>query len=244
MTTLEKLTIQFDWQQKDIEDEDGTKLFLDADIIVFMCDENRRCTRMENFVWWANPNGPQNCIVTLREEDAAVMIDFSKVPKDIKYIIPIFVVDKADLKYFNFLSIKEGQFTIRYGEDKKWVYKLWDKDYDCHNFSMRLPTLERKWNGEWCLKYDFEGMQKTLEELVQDYGLNLEEVSERYMHSPEEIYKFQSAQSEFYLDKMLKSDLKTTMEIQEFLVKSHLNFEAINDSMRRVWNKLHKGSKR
>lgn len=157
----------------------------DLDASAFLLGENGKLLRDEDFVFYNNLNGRDGAVVHTGDnltgdgegDDEVIIIDFTKLPKEIKKIAICVTIHEAEARRQNF-----GQVSNAYVR----VAKLAD-EFDSVGESVLKFDLEEEFsietalvvceiynrNGEWKFNAVAAGYQGGLEAICRAFGANV-----------------------------------------------------------------------
>ncbi len=178
-------TIGLGW---DISRYTGSADF-DLDLILFMCDENKRCISDEHFIWFRHLADKWGAIRHTGDnrtgigdgDDESAKIVFSKVPADVKHIVIAVTMFNGKENGQNFGLVDNAYIRLLDDKDvEKAKYELSERNDTADKYSMIFAEFSRISDTEWQMIPVEKGYHKTLEELVTFYGLDLAYLVQKY----------------------------------------------------------------
>lgn len=150
----------------------------DLDLVIFMCNKNRMCTTEDNFIFYHNLKGPNECIVHTGDnrtgagdgDDESAFIKLDAIPDDVEIIVIAVTIYEARKNNQNFGLVDNAFIRMVNTETNEEVlrYNLGE------DFSTQTSVVFAeiyKSAGEWKFKAVGEGYEKELEDLCREYGI-------------------------------------------------------------------------
>ena len=152
----------------------------DLDASAFLLGENGKLLRDEDFVFYNNLNGRDGAVVHTGDnltgdgdgDDEVIMIDFSKIPSEIKKIAICVTIHDAEARHQNFGQVSNAYIRI---VDKDTNQELIRYDLG-EDFSIETAIVVGelyKHNGEWKFNAIGSGFQGGLAALCGHYGIEV-----------------------------------------------------------------------
>lgn len=157
----------------------------DLDASVFLLDENDRLIRDEDFVFYNNTNGRDGAVVHTGDnltgtgdgDDEVILIDFAKIPSEIKKISVCVTIHEAEARKQNF-----GQVSNAYIRVAKLANELdtvgepvlrfdLEEDFSVET-AIVVADIYYK-NGDWKFNAVGAGYQGGLAAICRSYGANV-----------------------------------------------------------------------
>ncbi len=157
----------------------------DLDASVFMLGENGKLLRDEDFVFYNNLNGRDGAVVHTGDnltgegdgDDEVIMIDFTKMPDEIKKIAICVTIYEADTRRQNFGMVSNAYIRIAKLEDEFDTAGQTVLKFDLEEeFSIETALVVAeiyKRNGEWKFNAVAAGYQGGLEAICRSFGANV-----------------------------------------------------------------------
>lgn len=168
----------------DINHYDGGSDF-DLDASVFMLGENGKLLRDEDFVFYNNLNGRDGAVVHTGDnltgdgegDDEVIMIDFSKIPSEIKKIAICVTIFDAEARRQNFGQVSNAYIRIAKLSDEfdtvgEPVLKFDLEEEFSIETALVVAEIYFK-NGEWKFNAVAAGYQGGLEAICRSFGANV-----------------------------------------------------------------------
>lgn len=164
----------------DVNRYDGSKAF-DIDLVIFECDENRKCLDDKHIIFYHNLTDPENAVTHTGDnrtgegegDDESATIDFSKVSDKVKYIVIAATIYDAVANSQNFGQI-ENAFIRAVNPTTNQEEARYDLSEDFGiNTSIILAEVYKNDSGEWQFKAKGEGFNKELVDLCKEYGVDV-----------------------------------------------------------------------
>lgn len=175
-TGLKKALLGLGW---DVNRYEGSDDF-DLDLVLFLCDENKKCISDAYIVFYNNPEDPNGAVQHSGDnrtgegdgDDESATIDFSKVPENVKYIILAVTIDQAKARNQNFGLVDNSYVHVANAETGEDLvrYDL-GEDFSTQT-SVIFAELYRQ-DKEWKFRAVGEGYEKELSDLCGEYGLEV-----------------------------------------------------------------------
>lgn len=157
----------------------------DLDASVFLLNSNGMLQRDEDFIFYNNLESRNGAVVHTGDnrtgdgdgDDEAIMIDFSKMPDDIKRISIVVTIHDADARRQNFGQVSNAYIRIVKMEDEfddvgEHVLKFdLEEEFSVETALVVAEIYEK--NGEWKFKAVASGYQGGLEAVVRSFGGNV-----------------------------------------------------------------------
>lgn len=157
----------------------------DLDASAFMLGENGKLLRDEDFVFYNNLNGRDGAVVHTGDnltgegegDDEVIMIDFSKLPPEIKKIAICVTIHEADVRRQNFGQVSNAYIRIAklanesdtVGEP---VLRFDLEDEFSIETALVVAEIYMK-NGEWKFNAVASGYRGGLEAICRSFGANV-----------------------------------------------------------------------
>ena len=154
----------------------------DLDASAFLLGENGKLLRDEDFVFYNNLNGPDGAVVHTRDnltgdgdgDDEVIMIDFSKIPSEIKKIAICVTIHDAEARRQNFGQVSNAYIRIAKLSDEfdtvgEPVLKFDLEEEFSIETALVVAEIYFK-NGEWKFNAVAAGYQGGLEAICRSFG--------------------------------------------------------------------------
>lgn len=154
----------------------------DLDASVFLLDENGKLARDEDFIFYNNLKSREDAVVHTGDnltgdgegDDEAILIDFSKIPSDVKKIAICVTIHEADVRRQNFGQVSNAYIRIaKRSSEEDMVgepvlqFDL-EEDFSIETALVIAEIYQR--NGEWKFNAVAAGYQGGLEAIVRSFG--------------------------------------------------------------------------
>ncbi len=163
---------------------DGSADF-DLDASAFLLGENGKLLRDEDFVFYNNLNGRDGAVVHTGDnltgegdgDDEVIMIDFSKIPEEIKKIAICVTIHDAEARRQNFGQVSNAYIRIAKLADEfdtvgEPVLKFDLEEEFSIETALVVAEIYFK-NGEWKFNAVAAGYQGGLEAICRSFGANI-----------------------------------------------------------------------
>lgn len=154
----------------------------DLDASAFMLGENGKLLRDEDFVFYNNLNGRDGAVVHTGDnltgdgdgDDEVIMIDFSKIPREIKKIAICVTIHEAEARRQNFGQVSNAYIRIAKLSDEfdtvgEPVLKFDLEEEFSIETALVVAEIYFK-NGEWKFNAVAAGYQGGLEAICRSFG--------------------------------------------------------------------------
>lgn len=154
----------------------------DLDASAFMLGENGKLLRDEDFVFYNNLNGRDGAVVHTGDnltgdgdgDDEVIMIDFSKIPREIKKIAICVTIHDAEARRQNFGQVSNAYIRIAKLSDEfdtvgEPVLKFDLEEEFSIETALVVAEIYFK-NGEWKFNAVAAGYQGGLEAICRSFG--------------------------------------------------------------------------
>ncbi|MBR4711723.1 MAG: TerD family protein [Clostridia bacterium] len=157
----------------------------DLDASAFLLGANGRVRKDEDFVFYNNQAGENNCVVSTGDnrtgegegDDEQLLIDFSKVPADVYKIAVTVTIHEAEQRRQNFGQVSNAYVRLARRSSESDLDGIEELHYDLgEDFSIEtaLVVCELYRNGsEWKFNAVGAGYQGGLYALCKAYGVNV-----------------------------------------------------------------------
>ena len=158
----------------------------DLDASAFLLGENGKLLRDEDFVFYNNLNGRDGAVVHTGDnltgdgdgDDEVIMIDFSKIPSEIKKIAICVTIHDAEARHQNFGQVSNAYIRIAKLADEfdtvgEPVLKFDLEEEFSIETALVVAEIYFK-NGEWKFNAIGSGYQGGLAALCANYGVDVE----------------------------------------------------------------------
>lgn len=156
----------------------------DLDASAFLLGENGKLLRDEDFVFYNNLNGRDGAVVHTGDnltgdgegDDEVIMIDFTKIPSEIKKIAICVTIHEAELRRQNFGQVSNAYIRIAKLADEfdtvgEQLLKFdLEEEFSIETALVVAEIYNR--NGEWKFNAVAAGYQGGLEAIVRSFGGN------------------------------------------------------------------------
>lgn len=156
----------------------------DLDASAFLLGENGKLLRDEDFVFYNNLNGRDGAVVHTGDnltgdgegDDEVIMIDFTKIPSEIKKIAICVTIHEAELRRQNFGQVSNAYIRIAKLADEfdtvgEQILKFdLEEEFSIETALVVAEIYNR--NGEWKFNAVAAGYQGGLEAIVRSFGGN------------------------------------------------------------------------
>ena len=168
----------------DINRYDGGYDF-DLDASAFMLGENGKLLRDEDFVFYNNLNGRDGAVVHTGDnltgegegDDEVIMINLSKMPKEIKKIAICVTIHEAEARHQNFGQVSNAYIRIARVADESDMVGETVLRFDLEEeFSIETALVVAEIyfkNGEWKFNAVAAGYQGGLAAICRSFGANV-----------------------------------------------------------------------
>lgn len=157
----------------------------DLDASAFLLGENGKLLRDEDFVFYNNLNGRDGAVVHTGDnltgdgdgDDEVIMIDFSKIPSEIKKIAICVTIHDAEARRQNFGQVSNAYIRIAKLSDEfdtvgEPVLKFDLEEEFSIETALVVAEIYFK-NGEWRFNAVAAGYQGGLEAICRSFGANV-----------------------------------------------------------------------
>ncbi|MBR6241984.1 MAG: TerD family protein [Ruminococcus sp.] len=157
----------------------------DLDASAFLLGENGKLLRDEDFVFYNNLNGRDGAVVHTGDnltgdgdgDDEVIIIDFTKIPPEIKKIAICVTIHEADIRKQNFGQVSNAYIRIAKMADEfdtvgEPVLKFDLEEEFSIETALVVAEIYFK-NGEWKFNAVAAGYQGGLEAIIRSYGGNV-----------------------------------------------------------------------
>lgn len=157
----------------------------DLDASAFLLGENGKLLRDEDFVFYNNLNGRDGAVVHTGDnltgdgdgDDEVIMIDFSKIPSEIKKIAICVTIHDAEARRQNFGQVSNAYIRIAKLSDEfdtvgEPVLKFDLEEEFSIETALVVAEIYFK-NGEWKFNAVAAGYQGGLEAICHSFGANV-----------------------------------------------------------------------
>lgn len=157
----------------------------DLDASAFLLGENGKLLRDEDFVFYNNLNGRDGAVVHTGDnltgdgegDDEVILIDFTKIPSEIKKIAICVTIHEADIRRQNFGQVSNAYIRVAKMADEFDTVGEPVLKFDLEEeFSIETALVVAEFyykNGEWKFNAIASGYQGGLEAIVRSYGGNV-----------------------------------------------------------------------
>ena len=157
----------------------------DLDASAFMLGENGKLLRDEDFVFYNNLNGRDGAVVHTGDnltgegegDDEVIMIDFSKLPPEIKKIAICVTIHEADVRRQNFGQVSNAYIRIAKLANESDTVGETVLRFDLEDeFSIETALVVAEIylkNGEWKFNAVASGYRGGLEAICRSFGANV-----------------------------------------------------------------------
>lgn len=157
----------------------------DLDASAFLLGENGKLLRDEDFVFYNNLNGRDGAVVHTGDnltgdgdgDDEVIMIDFSKIPSEIKKIAICVTIHDAEARRQNFgqvsnVGIRIAKLSDEFDTVGEPVLKFDLEEEFSIETALVVAEIYFK-NGEWKFNAVAAGYQGGLEAICRSFGANV-----------------------------------------------------------------------
>lgn len=157
----------------------------DLDASAFLLGENGKLLKDEDFVFYNNLNGRDGAVVHTGDnltgdgegDDEVILIDFTKIPSEIKKIAICVTIHEADVRRQNFGQVSNAYIRVAKMADEFDTVGEPVLKFDLEEeFSIETALVVAEFyykNGEWKFNAIASGYQGGLEAIVRSYGGNV-----------------------------------------------------------------------
>lgn len=157
----------------------------DLDASAFLLGENGKLIRDEDFVFYNNLNGRDGAVIHTGDnltgdgegDDEVILIDFTKIPPEIKKIAICVTIHEADIRKQNFGQVSNAYIRVAKIKDEFDTVGETVLEFDLEEeFSIETALVVAEFyyrNGEWKFNAVAAGYQGGLEAIVRSYGGNV-----------------------------------------------------------------------
>lgn len=157
----------------------------DLDASAFLLGENGKLLKDEDFVFYNNLDGRDGAVVHTGDnltgegdgDDEVIIIDFTKIPSEIKKIAICVTIYDADIRRQNFGQVSNAYIRVAKMADEfdvsgETVLKFdLEEEFSIENALVVAEFYYR--NGEWKFNAVGSGYKGGLEAIVRSYGGNV-----------------------------------------------------------------------
>lgn len=157
----------------------------DLDASAFLLGENGKLIKDEDFVFYNNLNGRDGAVVHTGDnltgdgdgDDEVILIDFTKIPSEIKKIAICVTIHEADIRRQNFGQVSNAYIRVAKMADEFDTIGESVLKFDLEEeFSIETALVVAEFyykNGEWKFNAVASGYQGGLAAIVRSYGGNV-----------------------------------------------------------------------
>ncbi len=157
----------------------------DLDASAFLLGENGKLIRDEDFVFYNNLNGRDGAVVLTGDnltgdgdgDDEVIIIDFTKIPPEIKKIAICVTIHEADIRRQNFGQVSNAYIRVAKIADEFDTVGQPVLKFDLEEeFSIETALVVAEFylkNGEWKFNAVAAGYQGGLASIIRSYGGNV-----------------------------------------------------------------------
>lgn len=157
----------------------------DLDASAFLLGENGKLIRDEDFVFYNNLNGRDGAVIHTGDnltgdgegDDEVILIDFTKIPPEIKKIAICVTIHEANIRKQNFGQVSNAYIRVAKIKDEFDTVGEPVLKFDLEEeFSIETALVVAEFyyrNGEWKFNAVAAGYQGGLEAIVRSYGGNV-----------------------------------------------------------------------
>lgn len=150
----------------------------DLDASAFLLGENGKCQRDEDFVFYNNLKGKNECVVHTGDnrtgvgegDDEQIIIDFSRIPDDVHRIGITVTIHDAEVRAQNFGQVSNAYVRVINQQNEQEILR-----YDlAEDFSIETAIVVceiYRYGGEWKFSAIGSGFKGGLKSLCDNYGL-------------------------------------------------------------------------
>lgn len=152
----------------------------DLDLVVFACDEHRRCVNENYFVFYNNLKTPDGAITHSGDnrtgegdgDDELVFIDFSKMSAEVKSIVLAVTIFEAKARGQNF-GMVDNSYIRLFDKESGEQFLRYDlgEDFDSQTSLVMAEIYENR--GSWKFRAIGEGYEKELIDFCHEYGIEV-----------------------------------------------------------------------
>lgn len=156
------------------------KADFDLDLVIFMCDANKRCVDENHMIFYHNLADPANSVVHSGDnrsgvgdgDDETATINFANIPANVENIVIAVTIYEAKANNQNFGLVDNAYIRMVNTENNEEILR-----YDLgEDFSIQTSVIFAeiyKSAGEWKFKAVGEGYEKELVDLCAEYGIDV-----------------------------------------------------------------------
>lgn len=175
-TGLKKAMAGLGW---DTQRYDGREDF-DLDLVMFMCGENGKCVDEKHMIFYGNLEDPNQAVKHSGDnrtgegegDDETAIIDFAKLPDNVKKIVISVPIYEANARGQNFGMVDNAYIRMVNAENDEEILR-----YDLsEDFSIQKSVVFAelyKDGSDWKFKAIGEGYDKELVDLCREYGIEV-----------------------------------------------------------------------
>ncbi len=157
----------------------------DLDASAFLLGENGKLLRDEDFVFYNNLNGRDGAVIHTGDnltgdgdgDDEVILIDFTKIPSEIKKIAICVTIHEADVRKQNFGQVSNAYIRVAKIADEFDTVGEPVLKFDLEEeFSIETALVVAEFyykNGEWKFNAVAAGYQGGLAAIIRSYGGNV-----------------------------------------------------------------------
>ncbi len=157
----------------------------DLDASAFLLGENGKLIKDEDFVFYNNLNGRDGAVVHTGDnltgdgegDDEVILIDFTKIPPEIKKIAICVTIHEADIRRQNFGQVSNAYIRVAKMADEFDTVGEPVLKFDLEEeFSIETALVVAEFyykNGEWKFNAVAAGYQGGLASIIRSYGGNV-----------------------------------------------------------------------
>lgn len=150
----------------------------DLDLVIFMCNKERRCIDEKHMIFYHNLEDPANSVKHSGDnrtgvgdgDDETAFIKFANIPENVENIVVAVTIYEAKERNQNFGLVDNSFIHMVNVENNEEILR-----YDLgEDFSIQTSVVFAeiyKASGEWKFKAVGEGYEKELADLCSEYGI-------------------------------------------------------------------------
>lgn len=152
----------------------------DLDLVIFMCDANKRCIDEKHMIFYGNLEDPEQSVKHSGDnrtgvgdgDDETAFIKFANIPASVENIVIAVTIYEAKTNNQNFGLVDNSFIHMVNTENNEEILR-----YDLgEDFSIQTSVIFAeiyKSAGEWKFKAVGEGYEKELADLCREYGIDV-----------------------------------------------------------------------
>ncbi|MBY3789161.1 TerD family protein [Photobacterium carnosum] len=173
--TMTKTLAGLGWDTRATDGQD-----FDLDCSVFMVDESNKVLSDANFIFFNNKVSPCGSVTHNGDnltgegegDDESVLVDFDKVPAEVKKLVFSVTIHEADARGQNFGMVSNAFMRIVNSDNQEEIARFDLSEDASIETAMIFGELYRH-NSEWKFKAVGQGFSGGLSALAKEHGVNI-----------------------------------------------------------------------